>query len=145
MRRRATSSAASSSLHRRTRSWRNGPIYVDAFQEFARREAVLERHRPGFKRWGPKWITQAEFDEMLAKDRDLMQEIYDQGRLINRLNLSVTTLGEQFNTAATRANGFSNHVHIRRHNDPIVINPPPCPVCAAMYEAGQSARRSTPS
>jgi len=120
--------------------WRNGPLYADAFREFARREATLERHRPGYKRWGPKWLTQAEFDEIKRKDRELNAQITEQGQVVSRINMTVTTLTDQYNTAATRARGFSNHVHVRRYNDPIVINPTPCPVCAAMAEAAQSVQ-----
>ena len=120
--------------------WRDGPLYAEAFREFARREATLERHRPGFRRWGPKWITQAEFDEIRRKDRDLSLQIQEQGAVVSRITATVTTLTNQYNNAATRARGFANHVHVRRYNDPIVINPTPCPICAAMAEAGQSVK-----
>jgi tetratricopeptide (TPR) repeat protein len=120
--------------------WRDGPLYAEAFREFARRETTLERHRPGYKRWGPKWITQGEFDDTRRKDDDLMVQIADQGEVVRRITLTVTTLTDQYNTAATRARGFSNHVHVRRYNDPIVINPTPCAICAAMAEAAASVR-----
>jgi len=115
--------------------WRDGPLYADAFREFARRETVLERHRPGFKRWGPKWITQGEFDEIQRKDREVQQQIYDQYQRVDRATTTMRSLAQQYNTAATKARGFANHSHVRRVGDPIV----PCPICAAMYEATQSA------
>jgi hypothetical protein len=118
--------------------WRDGPIYAEAFREFARREAVLERHRPGFKRWGPKWITQAEFDELKAKDRELMEQITAEANSVNRLRATYTTLSEQYNNAAIQATAFANHVHIKRHNDPVVINPQPCARCEALRVAQES-------
>ena len=118
--------------------WREGPIYAEAFREFARREAVLERHRPGFKRWGPKWLTQAEFDEIKAKDRELVEQIEAQGRVVNRLQATYATLSDQYDKAARQARGFSNHVHIRRYNDPVVINGKPCQLCEALRVAQES-------
>ena len=115
--------------------WRDGPLYADAFREFARRETVLERHRPGFKRWGAKWITQGEYDEIQRKDRELQQQIYDQYQRVDRATTTARSLTQQYNTAATKARGFANHSHVRRAGDPIV----PCPICAALYEATQSA------
>jgi len=124
--------------------WRNGPIYADAFREFARREAVLERHRTGYKRWGPKWITQAEFDEIKRKDRELVEQINEQGAAMERIRMTVQTLTVQYNEVANKARGFSNHAHVRRYNDPIQINPQPCALCAAMAEATQSLNDITP-
>jgi hypothetical protein len=118
--------------------WREGPIYAEAFREFARREAVLERHREGFKRWGPKWITQAEFDEIKAKDRELMEQITAEADAVNRLRATFATLSEQYERAATQARGFSNHMHVRRYNDPVVINPRPCAACEALRVAQES-------
>jgi hypothetical protein len=124
--------------------WRSGPLYADAFREFARREAVLERHRPGFKRWGPKWITQEEFDEIKRKDKELQEQMAAQGEVVNRRSTIVNSLRQQYTTAAQRAVAFSNHVHVRRHNDPIVINPTPCARCVAMQEAQQSVTELAP-
>jgi hypothetical protein len=118
--------------------WREGPIYAEAFREFARREAVLERHREGFKRWGPKWITQSEFDEIKAKDRELMEQISAQANTVDRLRATFTTLSEQYERVAKQARGFSNHIHVRKHDDPIVINPRPCALCEAMRVAQES-------
>ncbi|MEA2708206.1 MAG: hypothetical protein QOF78_807, partial [Phycisphaerales bacterium] len=112
--------------------WRDGPIYADGFREFARREAVLERHRTGYKRWGTKWITQAEFDEIKRKDKELVEQIDAQGRVVSRLTMTVTTLTDQYNIAATRARGFANHIHVG-------INPTSCALCAEMAEAGRNA------
>jgi hypothetical protein len=98
------------------------PLYAEPFANSPARETTLERHRPGYKRWGPKWITQAEFDDTRRRIDDLMAPDRGAGRVVRRITLTVTTLTDQYNTAATRARGFSNHVHVRRYNDPIVIN-----------------------
>lgn len=118
--------------------WRDGPLYADAFREFARREAVLERHRPGFKRWGATWITQAEFDEIQRKDRELQTQLYDQYQLITRASTNLQSLTQQYNTADAKVRGFANHVHYRDPNSRVVQLGGTCPICQAMYEASQS-------
>ena len=120
------------------RRWRDGPLYAEALREFARREAVLERHRPGFKRWGHRWITQAEFDAITDKDRELERQIAEQEQYVGRLAASQVTLNDQYNVAARKAYAFANHRHVRRYNDPVRLNPAPCAACQAMYEAQRS-------
>ena len=116
--------------------WRDGPIYGEAFREFARREAVLERHRPGFRRWGPKWITQAESDDIRRKDQELAEQITGQARVINRLRDSYMTLTRQFDDVTKQVTAFGRHVHVRRHNE--IVLPGPCARCEALDTAQRS-------
>lgn len=125
-------------LAAQNKRWRDGPLYADAHREFARREAVLERHRPGFKRWGHRWITQEEFDAIKDRDKALELQIDEQGQLVSRLSAGQISLHQQYTTVANRARGFANHVHVRRYNDPVRLDPQPCASCTAMYEAQQS-------
>ena len=115
---------------------RDGPVYADAFREFARREQALERQRPGFRRWGPRWIGEAEFKQIKQRDTELEAEIAEAGKALERLNIDLQSLTKQYNKVATEAQAFAYHVHVRRHNDPVIVRD--CPRCTAAYNAQQS-------
>jgi hypothetical protein len=117
--------------------WRDGPIYADAFREFARRESALERERPGFKRWGAKWITQEEYDRIKQRDRELEEEIAQHGRAIERLNVTARSLNEQYANAEKQLKGLGFHGHRRGIYDP-QVDTSACAQCRAMHEAQAS-------
>ena len=124
-------------LAARNPKWRDGPIYSEGFREFARREAMLERSREGFKRWGAKWITQEEFDRIKQRDKELEAQIVEQGKTIERLNLSTRSLNEQYANAERQIRGFGNHSHRRSLHGPS-LSSSSCTQCRAMYEAQAS-------
>ena len=116
--------------------WRDGPIYADAFREFARREAVLERGRPGFRRWGAGWITQAEYDAIKLKDKDLTEQIASQYQTLSTRTTDLNGLREQYATAGKQYAAYSTHRHPPMKDRPVYISN--CPSCQALLSARQT-------
>jgi hypothetical protein len=141
----------------RTPRLKDGPIYADAFREFARREPTLERHRPGFKRWGAKWITEKEYDDIKARDKELEIAITEQAAVLNRVGENIKSTTVQYDSVYKQVQAYGRHGHssgtgigtgtgIVRRTPTInglnetITNAYDCPYCRAMNDANQTAR-----
>jgi hypothetical protein len=113
---------------------------------------VLERYRPGFKRWGPKWISEKEYDDIKIRDRELEAQLTEQAAVLNRVGAEIKTATAQYNTAYAQALGFSNHVHVSGNPNglkkkptsiyglnQVVTDANDCALCRAMNEATSTA------
>src|SRR5687768_14404736 len=49
---------------------KKGKLWQDAYTEWERRNYVLDRSRPGYRRWGAQWMTEKEFEELKAKQKE---------------------------------------------------------------------------
>jgi hypothetical protein len=116
--------------------WRAGPVYASALREFARREAALERTRPGLRRWGDQWITEAKLQEVKQQQKELADEAEAAYQLLDRRTKDLQSITVQYTEALTQFGGFRFHRHLSR------TEPAPyradCPVCAAYFEARDS-------
>ncbi|MEO6436020.1 MAG: hypothetical protein ABIP55_09690 [Tepidisphaeraceae bacterium] len=117
----------------------NGAIYKEAFGEFARREFALERRRPGWKRWGAKWVTEEEFKAIQRRRDETDALIAEQWERVIRATNTSDTLRKQFDEAARRSRGFTFHRHGARGggntSGRYIQN---CPLCEAQLDATMS-------
>jgi hypothetical protein len=115
--------------------WREGPIYAAALREFARREAVLERTRPGFRRWGGRWVTEAEMDAIKAKQAAFTERLEAASANLQQLSTELRAMTEQYNDARKLLLDFAKHNHARMNGGTLVSECPECQAAVAAQEA----------
>ncbi|MEO6436019.1 MAG: hypothetical protein ABIP55_09685 [Tepidisphaeraceae bacterium] len=54
-----------------TPRWKQGALWQSAFREWDKRNEAMDRGRPGFRRWGVQWLTDAQFAQ-LQQDREAL-------------------------------------------------------------------------
>ena len=116
--------------------WRDGPIYAAALREFARRQAALERARPGFRRWGAEWITEEELQAIKQKQKEQAEQAAEAYNVLVARNNDLKSVTVQYANARTQFGGFRNH----RHQSVNGRTPyrTDCPQCTAFLEARES-------
>ena len=101
--------------------WRDGPIYSAAYREFSRREIAMEKLRPGYRRWGPRWITEEEWQEIKRKERELIRQMAELSEKMARLDSDMKSATAQMATARRRVSAFGGHSHGTDTNVPVYI------------------------
>jgi hypothetical protein len=107
--------------------WRDGPIYSAAYREFSRREVAMERLRPGFRRWGPRWITEEDWQEIKRKERELTRQMSELGEKMTRLDTDMKSATAQMAEARRRVSAFGWHSHGTDPTVPVYIGS--CTTC----------------
>jgi hypothetical protein len=72
--------------------WKRGDVWQNAYREWNRRNFNLDRSRPGYRRWGAKWITEAEQAELDARRAKLQGQIEDTREFISRTSFHIESL-----------------------------------------------------
>jgi hypothetical protein len=63
---------------------KEGAVWQAAYKEWARRNDLMDHSRPGFRRWGPQWLSDDEFAQLRQRQRDLEARIADQRRIVDQ-------------------------------------------------------------
>jgi hypothetical protein len=87
--------------------------------EFDRRHYVLDHSRKGYRRWGPQWIPEAEFDALEKEKKAHDAGMEAQRAVVDRLYWSVSSLMEERkNVVKTIATSptiqFDNPLYLQR-------------------------------
>jgi hypothetical protein len=72
--------------------WKKGTLWQSAFKEWERQTNLMNDLRPGYRRWGTQWLTEAQF-QSLQEDRDAIDRAIDaQASRVDRATTVVQTL-----------------------------------------------------
>jgi hypothetical protein len=72
--------------------WKGGTLWQSAFREWDRHNSQMNDLRPGFRRWGPQWLTEEQY-QALQEDRDAIDRaIAEQAARVERATTVVQTL-----------------------------------------------------
>jgi hypothetical protein len=78
---------------------KNGNLWQTAFREWDRRNYVLDHSRKGWRRWGTRWLSDADYAQIQAEIAGLKQAVKDQTDVANRAHNRATSLIEQYSNA----------------------------------------------
>src|SRR5207249_12096514 len=90
----ALSLAAASPRVKASRPWQT------AFQEWNRRNFILDHSRPSWRRWGVLWVSEDEQRTREARHADVRQAIVDHADRIDRLANNINSLIVQHQNAS---------------------------------------------
>ena len=119
--------------------WRDGPIYSAAYREFSRREVAMEKLRPGYRRWGPRWITEEEWQEIKRKERELIRQMAELSEKMERLDTDMKSATAQMATARQRVSAFGWHSHGTDLKVPVYIKG--CVMCEQIEGVRETVNR----
>jgi tetratricopeptide (TPR) repeat protein len=63
---------------------KHNPLWLNGQTEWERRNSELDHSRPGFRRWGSKWIAEKEYQAIEAKRNEISAAIKEQTEAIAR-------------------------------------------------------------
>jgi hypothetical protein len=72
--------------------WRQGPVWQSAYTEWARRDEQMTASRPGYRRWGPLWLTDAQFAAMESDKAEAQRAIDEQSRRVDEAQTRVESI-----------------------------------------------------
>jgi hypothetical protein len=88
---------------------KRGPIWQAAYVEWERRNEILDRSRPGSRRWGTQWITDEQYAELKEQKKLIEQAIEDQQKRVDEARDQITAL---------HARGLEGAGTVEVENDP---------------------------
>jgi hypothetical protein len=65
------------------RKVKSGPIWQNAWKEWARRNEELDQSRPGFRRWGAQWLTDEQYAALKERQTKLEEAIREQASVVD--------------------------------------------------------------
>src|SRR5439155_642864 len=90
------------------------------FEEWDRRNYLLDHGHPGWRRWGTRWETEDEHKAREAKKEELRRASDEQGLYVNRLIDDADSLMQQQQNAYDAYNAFA-----QARGPPTLPTPPP--------------------
>jgi hypothetical protein len=82
--------------------WKHGSVWQAAYTEWARRDEQLTASRPGYHRWGPLWLDDAQFAQMQSDRSAAQRDVDEQAARVDRAQTRVDSLAAR--ERATAAN-----------------------------------------
>ncbi len=86
----------------------NGALWQSAYKEWNRRNEELEKHRPGFRRWGVEWVSEDEYGKIQASREALKQAVMDQQAKVNAAATQAQDLLSQQQAAIQNRDQYAN-------------------------------------
>jgi hypothetical protein len=83
-----------------------GAAWQAASKEWERRNYVLDHSRPGWRRWGTRWVSENETKSREAHADELKRAIADQADYVDRLTDEAYSLGIQQQNALDTASAY---------------------------------------
>ncbi len=81
--------------HRRTRAYR------DAVQAYEVNNRLLEQQRPGRRRWGSRWVSQAEYAHRLAAFQAAVRKVEQRRQRVEELDREISAAEKEARNAAS--------------------------------------------
>jgi hypothetical protein len=78
---------------------KSGELWQSAFREWDRRNYVLDHSRKGWRRWGMRWVTEAEYAKIQGEIQGLKQAVEDQREVANRAYDRAWSISQQYTNA----------------------------------------------
>jgi hypothetical protein len=78
---------------------KSGDLWQSAFREWDRRNYVLDHSRNGWRRWGTRWIDDAEYARIQEQIKSLKQVVLDQQEVANRAYDRAASVSQQYTNA----------------------------------------------
>ncbi len=78
---------------------KSGELWQTAFREWERRNYVLDHSRKGWRRWGTRWIEEAEYTRIQEQIKTLKQAVLDQQEVANRAYDRAASVSQQYTNA----------------------------------------------
>ena len=118
---------------------RADPVYAAALREFARREAALERRRPGLRRWGAAWVTDEEFAPLRQNEQAYLERLEAARAELQQFANDSQSRDQEYRDAHRYLREFmTTHGHAKM-NGGILL--PDCPKCQEALSAHQTIDR----
>jgi hypothetical protein len=86
---------------------KSGSVWQTAFKEWDRRNYLLDHSRPGWRRWGTRWVSDEETKAREAKVADLRRAIDDQTDYIDRLLTDAASVAQQQENALNSQSAYN--------------------------------------
>jgi hypothetical protein len=107
---------------------KRGDLWQAVFKEWDRRNYNLDHSRPGWRRWGTRWISDEEFNTIKAQQQSLRQSVEDQQDRVNRASDRAASICQQQQSAFdTRTQYDALRRYLLTYNNPgqnlYVFNP----------------------
>src|SRR4051812_7345588 len=83
-------------------------LWQTAFREWDRRNYLLDHSRPGWRRWGTRWVSDDEYKVIKAKQEELRQSVVDAQERVNRSSERAASLVEQYQNATKVRDAFAS-------------------------------------
>ena len=67
-----------------TPRWKQGTLWQSAYREWERRDNQMTAARPGYRRWGPHWLEEAQYAQLQSDITALQTAIDDQAARVTQ-------------------------------------------------------------
>ena len=86
----------------------SGQLWQAAYKEWSRRNDLLDKSRPGYRRWGTLWVTDDEYAKIMASREELKQAVMDQQQKVNEAAARAQDLVQQQQVAIQNRDQYTN-------------------------------------
>ena len=87
---------------------KQGPLWQTMFKEWDRRNYVLDQSRPGWRRWGTRWVSDDDYAKIKAQQEALRQSVYDAQDRVNQASIHANALITAYQNASNQYNAFGS-------------------------------------